>query len=72
MIKEKNNMDNSLLDKDEHNNTNNTNKIKNNIFFILCIFYTFCISTICSLFTIIFFPFFISAKSFDKHSKLFS
>ena len=37
MIKEKNNMENSLLDKDEHNNTNNTNKIKNNIFFILCV-----------------------------------
>ena len=53
MIKEKNNMENSLLDKDEHNNTNNTNKIKNNIFFILCVLYTVCISTICSLYIIL-------------------
>jgi hypothetical protein len=50
MIKEKNNLKSNLLDKDE---TKMTTKIKNNIFFILCIFYTVCISTICSLYIIL-------------------
>lgn len=50
MIKEKNDMVNSLLYKHENNNTN---KIRNNIFFILCVLYTVSVSTICSLYIIL-------------------